>query len=75
MPDVAPAPAPQVGGSVVQNLIQAAILRWVRSAISTFIAAWIAHNQKNPLYIAIQPFLAMLGKYLRDKYNWNWLPF
>ena len=44
------------------------ILRALRSSVSTAVAGFIAAHQADPRYLAAAPLLALLGKFLREKY-------
>jgi hypothetical protein len=61
----------------LENLYQGALGRLLRAALTTGIGVVISHYGQNEWYIALGPFLQLVGKKLRDKYPgvWEWLPF
>lgn len=56
------------------KLSEVLVKRFVRSLISTAIATGIAILQEDPRYAVLIPILQTVGKYLREKYGWSWIP-
>ena len=52
------------------------ILRFIRAGIATLIPILIQmlQDSSDPTWMAIAPVLMMIGKYLRNKFGWTWLP-
>lgn len=46
-----------------------------RTAVSVGIAAVVAETTGNPVWLALAPFLAALGKFLRCVFKLNFIPF
>lgn len=57
--------------------MKSVFLRGLRTTIQTVLAGFVAAHQSDPAYLAIAPALAMLGKFLRQKFPGiaNVLPF
>lgn len=46
-----------------------------RTAISVGVATIVAETTGNPVWLALAPFLAALGKFLRCVFKLNFIPF
>jgi len=58
------------------ELIKAALKRFGRGAVAIAIPLAIQYfqNSTDPTIMIVAPALMALGKGLRDKYKWGWLP-
>lgn len=46
-----------------------------RTAVSVAVAAIVAETTGNPVWLALAPFLAALGKFLRCVFKLSFIPF
>lgn len=51
------------------------LIRFSRVALAGALGAVISTLQSEPYWLVVGPVLNGIGKYLREKYNWSWLPF
>lgn len=54
--------------------IQAAAKRASRVTIGIIIAQAIVHFTGNPLYLGLAPIINAVGKFVRNKWNLNFIP-
>lgn len=52
-----------------------ALIRLGRVALAAAVAAVIADQSHQPYWFIVGPIINAIGKYLRDKYQLDWLPF
>lgn len=50
------------------------LARFLRASVAVILAGLAAHYQDNALWLAIAPVLMAIGKWLRDKYGWDFFP-
>lgn len=55
--------------------MSAALKRLLRVAVTVVFAGVVAEYGNSPYYLALAPAISALGKFLRAKYGWTWLPF
>lgn len=48
--------------------------RFLRAAIAVIIAGAAERYADNPLWLGLAPILMAIGKGLRDKMGWDWIP-
>jgi len=61
---------------MTKDLIMAALKRFGRGAVAIAVPLAIQYfqNSTDPTIMVVAPALMALGKGLRDKYGWSWLP-
>jgi len=52
-----------------------ALIRFARVFISAGIGSLLSALTNDPKYFVIAPILSAVGKYAREKYHLDWLPF
>jgi hypothetical protein len=46
-----------------------------RVAVSTALSMLVVKETNQPEYIGLIPAISTIGKLIREKWNWTWLPF
>lgn len=54
--------------------VKPALLRGIRVAVVIILSGVVATYGETSWYMALAPILSAVGKYLREKYGWTWLP-
>lgn len=49
-------------------------VRGFRVTVGLIIGTLIAHFSQQPVWVVVGPIVNMIGKFLREKYAWDWLP-